>query len=93
MGKRTIDLGNGVVFVLCDRCTTPESREFHLGLCPFVRQYQFAVDVCETHDHMSAAQVTNTAFVTVLADNAVEASLMAAMMASRHGIAVAVHEL
>ena len=35
----------------------------------------------------------HTVFVTVLADDAVEASLLAAQMASRHGIATAVHPL
>jgi hypothetical protein len=55
--------------------------------------HRFSVDVAENHEAMRAGQVSHTVFVTVLADDAVEASLLAAQMASRHGIATAVHPL
>lgn len=55
--------------------------------------HRFSVDVAEDHEAMSKGQVSHTVFIAVLADDAVEASLLAAQMASRHGIATAVHPL
>jgi hypothetical protein len=55
--------------------------------------HRFSLDVAEDHEAMSRGQVSHTVFIAVLADDAVEASLLAAQMASRHGIATAVHPL
>lgn len=80
----------------CPVClyTTFQADHDHVCRRP-KRQFKFAVDVCVTHDHMSAAQVTDIVLIAVAADNAVEASLAAAQMASsiRSGIAVATHRL
>jgi hypothetical protein len=55
--------------------------------------HRFSVDVAENHEAMNRGQVSRTVFIAVLADDAVEASLLAAQMASRHGIATSVRPL
>ena len=68
-------------------------RQLQLRAWARDHRHRFSVDVAENHEAMRQGQVSHTVFVTVLADDAVEASLLAAQMASRHGIATAVHPL
>jgi hypothetical protein len=68
-------------------------RQLQLRAWARDHRHRFSVDVAENHEAMRKGQVSHTVFITVLADDAVEASLLAAQMASRHGIATAVHPL
>ena len=68
-------------------------RQLQLRAWARDHRHRFSVDVAENHEAMRKGQVSHTVFITVLAEDAVEASLLAAQMASRHGIATAVHPL
>lgn len=67
-------------------------RELQLKCWAERHKHCFSVDIAEDHAVMSAGQVSNTVFVTVIAEDAVEAHYLAAAMASRHGIAVRVRK-
>lgn len=55
--------------------------------------FQFIVEYAIDHEAMAAAQY-RTAYVTIAADNAVEASLLAAqMVGATHGIPTATQEV